>query len=173
LFLSGDTNLHTYVLNDPVNSFDPYGLDWLDKLSDFSAGLGDVLSLGITRHIRRLIDVDDVVNCSTAYNAGEVSGVLLHAAIGAGLALEAAAVTSEYTLTQTVENNLATRPYLNSPLLVKEIESTGLGVPDPGGIPGALRYDVPGGFNKSEGIFQLVIHPETNTIYHFLFTSGP
>jgi hypothetical protein len=80
--------------------------------------------------------------------------------------------TSEYTLTQTVQNNLATRPYLNSPLLVQEIESTGLGVPDPGGIPGALRYDVPGAFNGSQGTYQLVIHPETNTIYHFLFKSG-
>lgn len=59
--------------------------------------------------------------------------------------------TGEYTLTQTVENNLGSRPYLNSPLTIQEIQSTGLGVPDPGGLPGALRYDVPGSFNGSNG----------------------
>lgn len=79
---------------------------------------------------------------------------------------------SEYTLTQTVENNLASRPYLNSPLTIQEIQSTGLGVPDPGGLPGALRYDVPGSFNGSNGTWQLVVDPNTNVVYHFLFTSG-
>jgi hypothetical protein len=82
----------------------------------------------------------------------------------------AAASTSEITLTKTVANNLASRPYLNSPLTVQEIQSTGLGVPDPGGVPGALRYDVPGSFGKTPGTYQPVIHPETNTVYHFLFT---
>jgi hypothetical protein len=66
---------------------------------------------------------------------------------------------------------VASRPYINSPLLIQEIIDTGLGVADPGGIPGALRFDVPGTFNGSEGIYQLVID-EANTIYHFLFTSG-
>ncbi len=106
---------------------------------------------------------------------------LVGAAVGLGVVWAADAIwgsaaleaTSEYSLTQTVENGVATRPYLNSPLLVQEIESTGLSVPDPGGIPGALRYDVPGSFNGSHGTYELVIHPEENTIYHFLFRSGP
>lgn len=79
---------------------------------------------------------------------------------------------SEYTLTQTVENNLSSRPYLNSPLTIQEIQSTGLGVPDPGGLPGALRYDAPSSFNGSNGTWQLVVDPSTNVVYHFLFTSG-
>ncbi|MBF6570934.1 MAG: RHS repeat-associated core domain-containing protein [Candidatus Binataceae bacterium] len=100
----------------------------------------------------------------------------LAGSVGEGASLTGA--TSEYTLTETVAKNLASRPYLNSRLLVQEIESTGLGVPDPGGIPGALRYDVPGTLSTittkgiSKGIYELVIHPDTNIIYHFLFTSG-
>jgi hypothetical protein len=81
------------------------------------------------------------------------------------------AVGDEYRLTRTVENGLESRPYLNSPLTIGEIRSTGAGVPDPGGIPGALRYDVPGSFNGSQGTYELVVHPGTNTVYHFLFNS--
>src|SRR5204862_3584631 len=54
---------------------------------------------------------------------------------------------AEYTLTKTVENNIASRPYINSPLTIQEIESTRLAVPDPGGLPGALRHAVPGTCN--------------------------
>lgn len=87
-------------------------------------------------------------------------GVIFPVAGGAGAAAEGAAATeaaaqSEYTLTQTAENNLASRPYLNSPLTIQEIQSTDLGMPDPGGLPGALRYDVPGSFNGSNGTWQL------------------
>jgi len=88
-------------------------------------------------------------------------------------ALRLKGVPGKYTLTTTVEKNLATRPYLNSPRTIDEIQSTGLGVPDPEGTPGALRYDVPGAFNGSEGIYELVIDPSNNTVYHFLFRSSP
>jgi hypothetical protein len=79
-------------------------------------------------------------------------------------------VIGEQTLTRTVAKNIATRPYINSPLTISEIQATGAGVPD-AYIPGAFRYDVPGSFNGSYGNYELVIHPEQNTIYHFLFTS--
>lgn len=75
-----------------------------------------------------------------------------------------------YNFTNTVEGNAASRPYINSPLTIQEIEATGKGVPDPGGLPNALRYDVPGTYNGSRGTYQLVIDPKTNTVYHFLFT---
>ena len=42
-------------------------------------------------------------------------------------------------------------------------------IPDPGGVPGALRWDVPGTFNKSTGTWELVIEPRTNRILHFMF----
>jgi len=61
---------------------------------------------------------------------------------------------------------------MNSPLTIQEIIATGKGVPDPGGIPGALRFDVPGAFRRSAGTWELVVHPETKMIYHFNFTTG-
>lgn len=36
----------------------------------------------------------------------------------------------EYTITKTVANNLATRPYINSPSTISNILKTGKGVPD-------------------------------------------
>jgi len=63
------------------------------------------------------------------------------------------------------------RPYLNSPLLVDEIMQAGTAVPDPGGVAGALRWDVPGAFRSSDGTWELVIDPKTKTILHFNFTT--
>jgi hypothetical protein len=88
-----------------------------------------------------------------------------------GVASEAAA--AEFNFTNTVLSNVATRPYINSPMLIREIMATGKGVADPMGLAGAVRYDVPGYFNGSQGVWQLVINPTTNTVYHFLFTSKP
>jgi hypothetical protein len=76
----------------------------------------------------------------------------------------------EYTLTKTVSNNLATRPYLNSPLTIQNIMSTGKGIPD-AFYKGGMNWKVPGSFNGSNGIFELGINPETKVIYHFLFKS--
>src|ERR1700737_177127 len=64
------------------------------------------------------------------------------------------------------------RPYLQSPLTIDELIATGKGVPDPGGLAGALRYDVPGTFRASEGTWELVADPNTGTIYHFNFITG-
>jgi hypothetical protein len=66
---------------------------------------------------------------------------------------------------------LATRPYMRSPNVINEIVATGKSIPDPGGVIGALRFDVPGSFNGSAGAWELVVHPKTNMIYHFLFKS--
>lgn len=50
------------------------------------------------------------------------------------------------------------RPFLNNPqLLGKEIMAAGKGVPDPGGVAGALRWDVPGTFRGSQGTWELVV----------------
>lgn len=92
----------------------------------------------------------------------------------------------DYTLTDTVAGHLGervggvgeysgslSRPYLQSPSTINEIIATGKGVPDPGGLSGALRYDVPGAFRGSAGNWELVVDPNTQTIYHFNFTTGP
>ena len=61
------------------------------------------------------------------------------------------------------------RPYMKSPHTVNEIMAAGKPIPDPGGIPGGLRWDVPGTFRGSEGTWELVLHPESEIIYHFNF----
>ena len=105
---------------------------------------------------------------------GVVAGIILAPALLPEIAaVEDAGATTEFSYTQTVLNNVASRPYINPPLLTQEIIDTGMGVADPGGIPGALRFDVPSSFNESQGFYQLVIQPTTNMIFHFLFKSGP
>ena len=62
------------------------------------------------------------------------------------------------------------RPYMRSPLTIKEITSTGKGIPD-ATAKGALNYRVPGTFRNSSGIWELVVDQEQNLIYHFNFTN--
>jgi len=106
---------------------------------------------------------------------------------GAGKALaaaggEAAAEEGVYTYTKSAENHLnelvkrgehagkLTRPYMRSPLAIKEIMATGQGVADKSAA-GALRYAVPGTFRGSAGTWELVVNPQTNLIYHFNFVN--
>jgi hypothetical protein len=77
----------------------------------------------------------------------------------------------EYTITKTVANNLATRPYINSPSTITNIMKLGKGVRD-AYFKGGINYKVPGSFNGSNGIFELGINPETNVIYHFVFKTA-
>jgi len=88
----------------------------------------------------------------------------------------------KFTFTETVANHLAeivkkgrfkgelARPFQNSDgtqLLIEQIMGARKGVPDPGGIPGALRWDVPGRFRGTEGTWQLVA--KDDVIFHFNF----
>lgn len=87
---------------------------------------------------------------------------------------------AELTMTRTVEQHLAeyakdgtlARPYGDSRLTLQEIMRGGEPVPDPGGVPGALRWDVPGAVNGTSGTWELVVDPENKTILHFLFRRG-
>jgi hypothetical protein len=76
-----------------------------------------------------------------------------------------------FNYTGTVLEEEANRRYLNSPLLIQEIMSTGRGIPDPGGIRGGLRYDVPGTYGKSRGIYELVVTPKNKSIWHYTYES--
>ena len=65
------------MVNDPLSFVDIDGLDWLSTLTDFAAGFGDTISMGLTSLIREGLDVDDTVNyCSSNYLSGQISGVL-------------------------------------------------------------------------------------------------
>ena len=61
-----------------------------------------------------------------------------------------------------------TRPYMNSPLTIQEIMSTGRGIPD-ATFKGGLNWRAPGTFRGSQGVWELGINPNTNVIYHFNF----
>jgi hypothetical protein len=84
------------------------------------------------------------------------------------------------SMTNTVQNEAAdfakngslNRPYISSPLTIQNIVDSALPVADPGGVPTAVRWDAPGTFRGSPGTYQLVIDAKTNTILHFMFTSG-
>ncbi|MEM7548057.1 MAG: hypothetical protein AAF363_00175 [Bacteroidota bacterium] len=65
-------------------------------------------------------------------------------------------------------NGKAARPYMNSPLTINEIMSTGKGIPD-ATFKGGMNWKVPGTFRGTEGVWELGINPDTNVIYHFLF----
>jgi len=72
----GGINLYGFAGNNPVNESDPSGLDWLDNISNFSAGTGDIISGGLTRQFRQHFHYDDVVDKhSGAYHGGQVAGV--------------------------------------------------------------------------------------------------
>ncbi|SFB50385.1 RHS repeat-associated core domain-containing protein [Amycolatopsis marina] len=83
-------------------------------------------------------------------------------------------------MTNSVANHLGdylkdgrmARPYMNSPLTIREIVSGGSPVIDPGGAPNSIRWDVPGSFRGSAGNWELVVNTQSNTILHFNFTTG-
>ena len=87
---------------------------------------------------------------------------------------------NDLTMTRTVEQHITdvgkdgtlSRPYGDSRLVIQEIMDAAEPTPDPGGVPGALRWDVPGTMGKSSGTWELVVNPETKMILHFLFRGG-
>jgi RHS repeat-associated protein len=96
---AGGINLYGYVGNDPINGLDPYGLydfyEFMDDASNFSAGVGDNLSFGLTGAIRESLpgiygDNGGVDKCSGAYGAGEWTGTGLALATGAAGGIKAA-----------------------------------------------------------------------------------
>jgi hypothetical protein len=65
------------------------------------------------------------------------------------------------------------RPYLTSIQTLREIMAAGKPLADPRGYPGAVLYRVPGSFRGSQGTWELVLHPESKTVLHWLFKSAP
>ena len=62
------------------------------------------------------------------------------------------------------------RPYQDSKLLINEIINSSEPIQDPQGT-NALYWEVDGSFNNSNGIYELLIDPETNTVWHFVYKS--
>ncbi|UNS98430.1 DUF6531 domain-containing protein [Streptomyces tubbatahanensis] len=83
------------------------------------------------------------------------------------------------TMTRTVERHFdditkqgqPARPFMNSRLVVDNIMAGSKPMPDPGGLPGAIRWDTPGAKNGTPGTWELVVD-SNNRILHFNFVRG-
>lgn len=106
---------YVYAANRPLVLVDPSGLcelkDWTSpwdcvvdavvnqNTSDFFAGWGDAASFGATSWVRDRLGVNDVVNeCSRYYMAGEITGYVNVAAIGAAGGARAAGIRAKTAL---------------------------------------------------------------------------
>ena len=105
--LEAGLNTYGYVMANPVNWVDPYGLDMLDPLwgaiywgtggwspsqstVDFSAGFGDTISFGFTNKIRDWNGTNGVVDkCSSSYTNAESAGYVFGAVGGSAIAARA------------------------------------------------------------------------------------
>ncbi|MCC7292916.1 MAG: hypothetical protein IT449_12715 [Phycisphaerales bacterium] len=86
-------NLYEFMGNHPPFGVDPLGLDWLDNLANFVAGVGDSLSFGLTAQVRSAIEwgayggswEDPMINPNSGYYlAGEIVEVTVEIAVTAG-----------------------------------------------------------------------------------------
>jgi RHS repeat-associated protein len=99
--LAGGINPYLYANGSPWLYTDSLGLyAWGDPLPDwlvdFSAGMGDSISFGATRWVRRRMGTDGVVNqCSRAYKTGEWAGVAASVGTGLGGGIKAAGVKAQ------------------------------------------------------------------------------
>ncbi len=105
--------------------------------------------------------------------AGIVLAIVLWevlAAFAAEGALEAGALDAfELEFSDTAAGHAASRPFMESRLLIQEIMESAEPIADPQGALNTVRWDVPGTFNGSEGTWELVVNTADRIIYHFNF----
>ena len=74
-----DTSYDNYHRTTNPNEIVPQTGDWFQQLSDFSAGVADTISGGLTQKIRQGLGYDDAVDHnSPAYKAGEAVGEVVN-----------------------------------------------------------------------------------------------
>ena len=96
-------NLYAYGFRNPINGFDPDGLDWLDDTSNFFAGWADTITFGLTDAVREGIGINETVDrCSKAYNTGGYTGTAVQVAASGGAA--GAALVSRHGVSTAAKN---------------------------------------------------------------------
>ena len=87
--INGGANQYVYANGTPLLLTDPLGLFGAADLPTFpdwfvngAAGMGDVLTFGLTKQGRRLLKIESVDECSRAYAVGEVVGIVGSVATG-------------------------------------------------------------------------------------------
>ena len=172
-YIQNRFSLYSYAFGDPANHVEPYSwplvllllippfiddLEAPETADDYPGNPVSVVEAGVA-----------VVGGSAIQWAWKA--VCCAKAAGAASSTAAECCVTELRLTATVAGHAAKRTYVNSPLLVREITAARPGVPDPGGLAGALRWDVPGAMNGSCGVWELVID-SSGRVVHFLFKSN-
>ena len=111
--MEGGVNIYAYCQNNPINFYDPLGLDddLLDKVTSFSAGWGSALTFGLTDRIQERMGTASAINRDSGYyKAGEVVGTI-HNTILMNAAGKALAATKAYSTAATAirSSKVATR----------------------------------------------------------------
>lgn len=91
--IAGGENLYVAFNNNGIMFIDPDGLDWFDALASGAAGMGDIISFGITKKIRDHHSwfYGETDTSATSYKVGQALGIAHGVAMGgAGMAKGAA-----------------------------------------------------------------------------------
>lgn len=108
-----DINLYRYCDSRPHTLVDPTGLDWLDNLANFSAGISDSLTMSGTSWVRDLVGINDGIEADSGwYMAGEATEIVVEVTVTAGAA--ASRHVAKHAIRKTLEGNarqLAAKAY--------------------------------------------------------------
>ena len=156
-------------------------LGTLAKVSKVEEGIniivnGDKLVVAGTNISLNAASADALIESVVNFVSGTISYDNMDNTKSNGESLNNKSNTNKYGIdvdnlqfSETVQGH-TNRPYQNSKLLIKEIIEKESPIPDPQGT-GALYWRVEGDFNGSTGIYELLIDPKTNTVWHFVYKS--